>query len=71
MLKGLTEADVAMGMHCVGVIYLKECVEGDLVETHLWQDLNNCKKINCSIEGSQGQCLSQISLEYFKSLSQL
>ncbi|XP_005112068.1 uncharacterized protein LOC101854131 [Aplysia californica] len=68
----LSEKDVVRGLKRVEVSYLQECGEGDVVETHVWQEPGVRGRLKCSVEGmGGGEVLCQITLEYHEPLSGL
>ncbi|CAL1533900.1 unnamed protein product [Lymnaea stagnalis] len=53
------------------ICYRKECVEGDFVDVHIWQEKGEELTVRCSVDAVDGSPISQFILEYFGSLSNL
>ena len=71
VLDGIKQKHLRGGLKRVEMCYLKECVEGDLVLTHLWQEAGRDTEVMCSVELASGEPLCHLTLEYFAPLSAL
>ena len=64
----LTHEMVTRGVRKVHITYLKECLQGEYVETHLWQDEGGEEElVNFSVV-KNGEDVCQLKMWYFDSL---
>uniref|UniRef100_A0A0B6ZMA6 Uncharacterized protein n=1 Tax=Arion vulgaris TaxID=1028688 RepID=A0A0B6ZMA6_9EUPU len=69
-LKGISKDVIKRGIKSLKACYLNECLEGDIIDVHVWQEDNEPYTVRCSVEkGSKILC--QIILEYFGPLAKL
>ena len=64
-LRGITKETVARGLHKMQVSYMKECLEGDHVETHLWQEEGAEKELVLFSVVRAGEDVCQLKMWYF------
>lgn len=66
----VTKDVVNEGLKSLEVLYASDCVEGDIVGVHIWQEEFESYTFRCSIEKGP-KLICQIVLEYFSPLAKL
>ena len=62
-MRGISREMVARGLAKFQVSYFRECVEGDQVEVHVWQD-GDIDQVPCCLV-KDGEEICQVKLFYF------
>ncbi|CAG5120785.1 unnamed protein product [Candidula unifasciata] len=63
-LKDMSKDILKQGLKLLRVCYINECLEGDVVDVHLWQEAGEEFTVRCSVEKGE-QLICQIVLQYF------
>ncbi|RUS68703.1 hypothetical protein EGW08_023536 [Elysia chlorotica] len=63
VLRSITKETLGRGLHKFQVTYFRECLEGDHVEVHLWEDGQPNQVLCCLVKSGEEIC--QIKLFYF------
>ncbi|GFO22931.1 hypothetical protein PoB_004943600 [Plakobranchus ocellatus] len=64
-LHGITKEIVARGLQKMQVTYMKECLEGELVETHVWQEEGGEREMVWFSIVKDGEDICQMKMWYF------
>ena len=64
-LRGITKETVANGVRRVHINYLKECLEGECVQTHVWQEEGGEKELVLFSVVKDGEDICQMKMWYF------
>ncbi|KAH9509826.1 hypothetical protein Btru_045329 [Bulinus truncatus] len=67
----MTEDIVRNGVRNLKICYMKESLEGGIIDVHIWQEAGEEMKVKCSVETLEGIILCQFILEYFPPSSSL
>ncbi|GFS11585.1 hypothetical protein ElyMa_001351200 [Elysia marginata] len=68
-LKGISKDIVARGLHKLHLIFLNECLQGEYVETHLWQEDGEEKELVYFSVVKDGKDMCQMKMWFFNDAS--